>query len=707
MVDSSASRLVGLPRAPAWAPQPLARLLVLLGLTGFAITQPLLSILGEEPTFFTFRGATPSDIVAFSVLLAVLPALLLWGIGLVGSWIRPAIGWSIHLVTIAGLLFVTAVQTAKQAGLDGAVAQVAVGLGVAIAGVALYSRYEPVADWTRFTCVLPVLAVLSFVFLSPTSDLIDPPETGSDTAGSATSDAPNLLLVMLDELPTESLMAPDGSIDAVRFPNLAAFADESTWYRRHTSPAQSTLLAVPAVLSSSEPRPGAAIQANYPDNLFSLLAPTHAMSVVETATALCDPDVCPPVTHVTDGGLAGLAGESFDLWQRRITPGRDTTSAMDDFVQERQVVPQRGSGDDVLSIRPQAQADLLRTIVPADDPQFWYLHLMLPHSPWRTYPDGREYDPGPAGATPPQYPFDNNNTSGSWIAALTEQRHLLQLSYTDALVGELLDRLRDQGLYDDTVVVVTADHGVSFRLNTPRRSPVEENLDALAYVPLLVKDAGQRVGEVDDSNVSSADLVPTIASHLGVEMTWEPVGLPIGSPEQLDRGDEKEFYDFGEGGGGLVAAEFQGMIPYDGAARAPDGSEGWIRPITGDEDPIQGLLDLLGIHDHLGLRLDDTAVGESSGLVTLDRLDDLRDPPSDSPPGFVAGSLTDHRAEGDEIVLVEVNGQIVTGSPLITFSGRENRFFAMLPPDALGDDGNTIRLGILDTTGAVEVLAEP
>ena len=32
-------------------------------------------------------------------------------------------------------------------------------------------------------------------------------------------------------------------------------------------------------------------------------------------------------------------------------------------------------------------------------------------------------------------------------------------------------------LYDDTVVVLTADHGLSLRLDTPRRSPVEENLD--------------------------------------------------------------------------------------------------------------------------------------------------------------------------------------------------------------------------------------
>ena len=43
--------------------------------------------------------------------------------------------------------------------------------------------------------------------------------------------------------------------------------------------------------------------------------------------------------------------------------------------------------------------------------------------------------------------------------AVSEQRHLLQAQYADRLVGELLDGLRAEGLYDDSLVIVTADHG--------------------------------------------------------------------------------------------------------------------------------------------------------------------------------------------------------------------------------------------------------
>ena len=50
------------------------------------------------------------------------------------------------------------------------------------------------------------------------------------------------------------------------------------------------------------------------------------------------------------------------------------------------------------------------------------------------------------------------------------QRHLLQLGFTDRLLGRLVTRLRRAGLYDRSLLVVTADHGASFRPGDNRRS---------------------------------------------------------------------------------------------------------------------------------------------------------------------------------------------------------------------------------------------
>ena len=61
------------------------------------------------------------------------------------------------------------------------------------------------------------------------------------------------------------------------------------------------------------------------------------------------------------------------------------------------------------------------------------------------------------------------------------------MQYVDTLLGRLLDALRANGLYDDAVIVVAADHGASFVTGKPRRPATRDNVGAIAPVPLFVK----------------------------------------------------------------------------------------------------------------------------------------------------------------------------------------------------------------------------
>src|SRR5690606_31996617 len=143
-------------------------------------------------------------------------------------------------------------------------------------------------------------------------------------------------------------------------------------------------------------------------------------------------------------------------------------------------------------------------------------------------------------------PFAPNNDRGDWLAAVTEQRHLLQAQYTDRVVGEVLDALEANDLYDDALVVLFADHGISFVPNTPSRALDDRNLanlGELAYVPLLVKPPGQTEGTIDDTNVQSLDLLPTLADLLGIALPFEVEGAAVGSASIAERGDGKVFYD--------------------------------------------------------------------------------------------------------------------------------------------------------------------
>ena len=95
------------------------------------------------------------------------------------------------------------------------------------------------------------------------------------------------------------------------------------------------------------------------------------------------------------------------------------------------------------------------------------------------------------------------------------QRHMLQVGYTDRLLGRLLSRLETTGLLDRALVVVTADHGASFRPGGYFREVSAENVGDIASVPLFVKYPGQRRGRVDTRHAKTIDIVPTIADVIG------------------------------------------------------------------------------------------------------------------------------------------------------------------------------------------------
>ena len=116
-----------------------------------------------------------------------------------------------------------------------------------------------------------------------------------------------------------------------------------------------------------------------------------------------------------------------------------------------------------------------------------------------------------------------------------EFRYRLQVGFVDRFVGRLLDRLVETNVLEKCLLIVTADHGVSFRPGHSRRLPDADNLADIASVPLFIKLPGQKQGRVDDRNVESVDIFPTIAESLGIELS-EPVdGIPVSQARRRPR----------------------------------------------------------------------------------------------------------------------------------------------------------------------------
>ncbi len=90
------------------------------------------------------------------------------------------------------------------------------------------------------------------------------------------------------------------------------------------------------------------------------------------------------------------------------------------------------------------------------------------------------------------------------------------IRYTDHLVGQIFDLLRRQGIYDDTAIIITSDHGENMgELGIYSEHGTADH--ATCHIPFILKWPGAEKGAVDPSLHYSLDLLPTVADLLGVE----------------------------------------------------------------------------------------------------------------------------------------------------------------------------------------------
>jgi arylsulfatase A-like enzyme len=118
----------------------------------------------------------------------------------------------------------------------------------------------------------------------------------------------------------------------------------------------------------------------------------------------------------------------------------------------------------------------------------------------------------------------------------------------DASMGTLFNRLRKLSLFDNTLILVTADHGELFGEHGLLEHALGFTYDGLVHTPLIIKYPGQHSGSRDDELVSQADLMPTILEAVGAT---EPAGLQGRSLLRPHDGP-REVYVEATSGGGLV-----------------------------------------------------------------------------------------------------------------------------------------------------------
>ena len=109
-----------------------------------------------------------------------------------------------------------------------------------------------------------------------------------------------------------------------------------------------------------------------------------------------------------------------------------------------------------------------------------------------------------------------------------------QIRFVDDEIGKLLERMKRLGLYDRSLIVLTADHGDGF-LEHGFISHSTTPYDELARVPLIIKlPHGEHAGRVVQDQVRLVDLVPTLLEAVGIRERMELAGcslMPLLDPE--------------------------------------------------------------------------------------------------------------------------------------------------------------------------------
>lgn len=457
-----------------------------------------------------------------------------------------------------------------------------------------------------------------------------------------------VVFVVFDELPVVSLLEPDGTIDEDLFPGFARLAATSTWYRNAVSNQTFTKEALPALLTGSYPIRKVHQTFSYPRNLFSLLGGTYEIRAADVPANLCPPDLC-------DAGIRPPAGPRL----RGFGPG-EKGSLFFSFLSQLE--------------RP-------------DRPRLHFVHVVLPHGPWRYLPSGQRYDE--VDPMPGEVDRRGRGTSwvrDRWLVAQAYQRHLMQTKLVDELVGALLVKLKRTGLLHEALVVVTADHGIGWEPGLPKRLPHARTVATVAGVPLFVKAPGQTTAIVSDVPAETVDVLPTVADLLHAQ-TWPDLdGESLRGPEP-PAPQPRSVVD----------------VPIVAMRKAVRQAVRDKYRLVGDGDRIRLWRVAPGRSEELlGLRRRDLDVEAPRGVTArVSVLDHLvrADPDADEFPAFFEGILERVPRARRPRVAVMVDGTITAVTRSYDSHGLK-WFGAMLRPGAFGPGEERVELFLVDDVGA-------
>jgi hypothetical protein len=628
---------------------------------------------------------------------------------------------AIHLVLVGGLVAMIALQVLGKIADGPGALLVLIALAIGVGGAFLYLRTEAVQSLLTVLSPAPLIFIVVFLFFSDAKDLVVP-EDDVQAAEIAVPGKTPVVMITFDEFQGTMLLNSKHQIDRTLFPHFAELADRGTFYPNATTEADLTPRAVPAIMDGDYPDHDALpTAADHPNSIFTTLGGDYSMHVAEPVTSVCPASLCgekarPP----TSDRLDSLASDLRVVYEHLLLPEsmEDSLPAVDETFQgfgdtggpgEGEVPTAGEASEDAPDTAPNngpKSKGAVETQFDAPNESFvgrgqtfedWldeltgdkrtlnFLHLELPHVPYEFYPNGQRYAAGLLendGLRDSQ----GRNPDDPGASILLQQRMLLQVGFTDFLLGKVIKKLKQDGIWDHAIVTVAADHGVGFQPGLPRRVPNKAGLSSIASVPLIIKGPGVPQGKLDDRLARTIDIAPTIYQILGIKPPPSVTGSSLLQPPPKDRTKvriedryqrviSKSKLNFERQRNRVLAQKLKLF-----------GSDmGWARVY--EHGPFGSLV---------GRVADDLPQGPpASGTVTLaspESFDDVH-PTARYVPGAIRA--VDDSLEPNTPLAFAVNGRIVATAQ--TYRAPDHmRAFAMVPPTAFREGANSVEVFVIN-----------
>jgi hypothetical protein len=506
-------------------------------LATIAITQPIFDLYGKNLPIFASAKISKYELAFFICLVAIVPFATALVIETIAWFVNKRLGKLVHefFIFLFGAIFGLALVS--QIGISYDAIAYALSLAIGMSIVWGLRRLEVMRTFVMYLSGLAPLLTVIFVLqvqpvfaeISPTMKTVAAPEG-----------KPPVVLIVFDESPLFALLDKDGKINPERFPGFAKLVSLSTWHRNATAVSQQTIQAVPAIFTSRVPKKGdLPFLSDHPDNVFTMLESSYPINGYESVTSLCPRNLCstasaidlerlylPRLKSFLNDALVVFGHRMLPSNARRSLPSTGQTwggfadaGAAEGGDAEHEAADAKFLRNAGSFYQLRMWNDAMNRMMTMPSPSASIIHFTVPHRPWSFTPDLHKY-------YGPRFLGDLNPATGD-LPKDYYQRYLYQLTAVDRLVDAMITRMQAAGLWEKSLVMITADHGISFEPGLEQRATDFSNpgqVTDLYTIPMFIKMPFQKTGTVDDCAVTNLDLLPTLLEVTGVKTSLQMEG---------------------------------------------------------------------------------------------------------------------------------------------------------------------------------------